>query len=274
LLAGQPQLLLLVIAALTQLCAEITEVSEKIDPFIRRGLNQIEPRRPSGVLANFAYHFCFLKPNAVFTELIDIFVNVFARLREYVETFVKEHEVELWDTRKAQQSLIGLNSYVQGFTAPFQELLKRAISFGQNAEEIEWLQTLAKRILAALRPEERLLLKIGSFDGLVDWLKLLGSDELKEALPNWSNAESWSPILRLVKETGGSHPLFQIYISQAKPIPPALLVEIATWGDDVPPLSPTIVDFVRTAVVNWLQTQVEAETRTRVLAGLWRFSIT
>jgi hypothetical protein len=123
---------------------------------------------------------------------------------------VKDQELELWEAAKAQQLFTGSNSYIQGFTNPFAELAKRAISLGRDPEETEWLQTFAKRILIVLRPEEKVVVKIASFDEWVNWLKLLGSDELKEALPNWWNADSWSSILRLVKQDGGSRHLSSV----------------------------------------------------------------
>jgi hypothetical protein len=59
----------------TKLHAKTVEVSGKIEPFIRHGLNQIGPGRLSGVLVNFVFHFCFLKSNGALTDLTDVFAK-------------------------------------------------------------------------------------------------------------------------------------------------------------------------------------------------------
>jgi hypothetical protein len=274
LLTGNPQLLLLVIAALTVLCAETTEVSSKIVPFIGKGLAQIEPGRPSNVLVTFAYHFCFLKENSGYTDLIDSFVDVFARLRTYTDGFVRDHEKDLWNSAKAPSLIVALNAYIAGFTQPFPELVSRAVGGASDDPGVgEWFQTLAKRLLEALRTEERLPLRIQTFDTLADWLRILSRDEFREALQVWGSEESWRPILKLARGWKGPHQVFYQYIGQARPLPPALLPEIAEWEDDTG-LVATFAPYVRNAVTQWLETDVDAETRARVLPGLWRFSLT
>jgi hypothetical protein len=272
LLTRNSQLLLLVIAALTRLCSETTEVSSKIDPFIRNGLAQIEPGRPSAVLLRFAFHFCFTRANSVYETLIERFVDVFARLRNYLDSFIDKHMKDAWEPVKAAESIVALNTYVGGFIEPIPELLQRSVDLA-DSNESEWIQTLAKRILTALRPTDHPTARIASFEQLTKWMILLGSDEVREAIPLWKTADAWAPILRLARTTDPNHPLFGSFFRQAQPLPIILLEEIANWAAEAPrPGDSALMPFIRPAVVKWLETDVEVEVRSRVLAGLWRFS--
>jgi hypothetical protein len=272
LLTHNSQLLLLVIAALTQLCTETTEVSSKIDPFIRNGLSQIEPGRPSAVLLRFAFHFCFTRANSVYERLIDSFVDLFARLRNYLDSFVEEHMNDAWEPEKAAESAVAMNTYIGGFTAPIPELLERGVDLA-DANEAEWIQTLAKRIETALQPTDHPTARIAAFDELRKWMSLLASDEVREAIPIWKTADAWGPILRLARTTDPFHPLLGSFFRQAQPLPIALLQEIAAWPTKGPrPGDAALMPFIRPAVVKWLATDVETDVRRRVLAGLWRFS--
>jgi hypothetical protein len=270
---GNSQLLLLVIAALTQLCTETAEVSSKIDPFIQKGLAQIEPRRPSTVLLTFAFHFCFTRSSSEYSVLIDRFIEVFRRLRLYLEEFIEEHLGDLWDPQKAAASTVALKTYVTGFTIPIPEILQRAIE-SKDANEAEWIQTLAGRVLEALRPGDRLKARIASFDGLIEWINLLASAEIREAIPIWKTAEAWSPILRLARRVDPIHPLFTtLFFPQAQPLPTNLLEEIADWPAQAPRVGDTGLEkFIRPSVIKWLEGDVDPEIRDRVISGLWRFS--
>lgn len=274
LLTGNSQLLLLVIAALTQLCTETTEVSSKIDPFIRNGLAQLGPGRPATVLLSFAFHFCFSRSSSVYGALIDQFVAVFGRLRAYVDEFIEEHVKDAFDVPKATESTVALNAYIGGFIGPLPELLQRAVDLPDGRDgEAEWIQALCKRIQEALKVSEKPKARIGLLDQLTDWIGLLGSDEIREAIPIWKSADAWRPILRLARRVDPSHPILAAYLSQAKALPIELLPEIADWTAESPrPGDATLMPFIRASVKTWLETGVESAVRDRVLSGLWRFS--
>jgi hypothetical protein len=276
LLTGNQHLLLLVIAALTRLCTEGGEVSSKCAPFIARGLAQVEAGRPSTVLVTFAYHFCFVQQHSKYGQLIDGFVDVFTRLRNYLDAFIAAHIQELWNPQQAAVSLNAVNSYCATFTTPFAELFRDILSVKDKADELEWVQQLSKKIGSALKLDTRLGVRLMSFDGLVQWVALLGSDELRAAVPEWQKAGSWGPMLRLMKGRV-RHELFHTFVgTNQELVPRDVLEEISGWGDEdmKPDIYQLVVGPIRRSILEWLKddTPGASESAQKVLAGLWRFS--
>jgi hypothetical protein len=223
------------------------------------------------VLLTFAFHFCFTRTSSAY-EVIDQFVDVFARLRAYLDSFIDEHLRDLYDPARAAAVTVTLQSYVASFATPIPEVLQRAVA-AKDAGEAEWIQMLARRIVDALRPAERLKVRISPFNALVEWFALLGSDEVREAIPIWRTADGWRPMLRLARRADPVRPLFAAFLQSPQPLPVKLLQDIADWPADAPrPGDAALARFVRPAIAQWLAGEPEADARDRVLAGLWRVS--
>jgi hypothetical protein len=225
---------------------------------------------------HFAFHFCFVAGHEKFTQLIDGFIDVFTRLRAYLDTFINEHLAELWNPQQAAVSLNAVNAYCATFSTPFSGLFQDILALREKPDELDWVQRLAAKIGAALKLDTRLGIRLLSFEGLAQWVTLLASDELRAALPDWDKAAAWGPMLRLMRRRQ-SHELFRSFVgANGQLVPRDLLEEVAGWGEDdlKPDVYELVVSPLRRAILEWLNddTPGAKEGAQKVLAGLWRFS--
>jgi hypothetical protein len=224
LLSSNQQLLLLVIGALTTLCSEAGEAAKQIAPFLLRGLAPLDVGRPATTLLNFAFHFCFVSAHKEFTELIDAFVGVFGRLRKGLDEWIEEH---LTDLCVGKLGLTGYQTYIQNFLIPFTDVLRAKIAVCEEAEEIEWLQELSKRILIELKPELPLLVVIQQFNALTNWFVCLGDVDFCQAIRDVKKGgDIWKSVIKVATRLGEHAALVQLIQQVSVVIPREVICEV------------------------------------------------
>jgi hypothetical protein len=229
-MASSQQVLLLVISALTELCTEGGPVSEKVAPFLARGLANLDPGRPASYLVRFAYHFCFVGAHKVYADLIDSFVDVFKRMRAFLEGFMKRTFKNYLDHETVNEQPV--KDYVDAFLNASKDLLERCLEMSDSMENVEWIVDLMGRISQALEGETRLRLSWKNWADLRELCRVLSSKHLADAVRVWEKSAAWGPVFELMKENMECEGIDTVVGKVPRKIPKEMLLPIWEWADE------------------------------------------
>jgi hypothetical protein len=194
--------------------------------------------------------------HSAFSELIDTFVDVFNRLREYLDDYQQRNLKELWRNGTVERNA-SFNEYFAPFVSACSELLCRQKDWASRPDEIRWVGTVSSRILAALRSDQKPLLRFRAYDTLVSWWKFLSSVHLQNALGALNSQSGWLPLFELTKENPMYSQLSDVLQWNSTVIPNDVIDQVVVWISGAP----------ASVAVNWWIDRIRGIISEKLLNG-------
>jgi hypothetical protein len=197
LLSKDENILQLVVQVLTKIGIRGGDVSEQVSKFMAKAFPEFNILLPSAILISFAFKFCLVAPHQIYSEMIDGFVEMFARARRHLDE-ANARQLRLMWTRDAKYDpsvYAPLEKVFVIFAGCFDDVLMKP----KASEDVKHTSVIAKRVLQVLNSDRPPAIQFDPFTQLQSRLTLLSDDHFISGLVADVGEEAMAELLAFLR---------------------------------------------------------------------------